>query len=445
MLLHAVRALRPSAAGVALELRTIKEHASLIKSHLEARHSSPELVDSVDKLATLVDQRNSLSRERDAALNGRKRASSQVGKLIKTDPDQAEALKLEATQFGEQASAKERELEAVEAQCRVLFEQLPNLLDDDTPDGASEDDNQVVLEWGEPLIGDFKWHDELDAGLDAEAASRLSGARFSVLKGPLARLERALTHFFLDLHAEHYEELSVPFIVSRTALEGTGQLPKFEDDLFKVSHDVRNEDAFLIPTAEVPLTNMKMGQLIDEADLPLNYVAATPCFRAEAGSYGRDTRGLFRQHQFTKVELVKIVTREQAYQAHADLVRDAEKCLQKLELPYRKVKLCAGDLGFSARLCFDLEVWLPGQQAYREISSCSLVDDFQSRRMGLRYRPKVTADTPKPKPQYPITMNGSGLAVGRTLVAVLENYQQPDGSIKVPDVLVPYMGGITYF
>jgi seryl-tRNA synthetase len=275
---------------------------------------------------------------------------------------------------------------------------------------------------------------------------QMSGARFVALKGDVARLERALAMFFVDLHTEQhgYTEVSVPYVVSRSALEGTSQLPKFEEDLFGIkteSHTCNGEDAFLIPTAEVPVTNLHRNQVLDEDDLPLSYVAWTPCFRAEAGSYGRDTRGLIRTHQFQKVELVKITTAESSDAQHEELTQHAEACLQALQLPYRKMRLCAGDIGFSARHCYDLEVWLPGPGEYREISSCSNTGDFQARRMALRYRPKSSNKKDKSKPVLCHTINGSGLAVGRALVAVLENYQRPDGSVEIPAVLRPYMGG----
>ena len=287
-------------------------------------------------------------------------------------------------------------------------------------------------------------------GYAAEAAVRMSGARFVALQGGVAQLERALGMFFMDLHTNQhgYREVSVPLVVSRSALEGTSQLPKFEDDLFAIttqSHTCNGEDAFLIPTAEVPVTNLYRDTVLEESDLPLSFVAWTPCFRAEAGSYGRDTKGLIRTHQFQKVELVKITTPETSDAHHEELTRHAEACLQALQLPYRKVRLCSGDIGFSARHCYDLEVWLPGAGEYREISSCSNTGDFQARRMALRYRPTDKGGSgKKPKKIRPVlchTINGSGLAVGRTLVAVLENYQKPDGSVVIPEVLRPYMGG----
>ena len=296
------------------------------------------------------------------------------------------------------------------------------------------------------------WHDEIGMklkGVDVEAASRISGARFSVLKGSVARLERALSQYFLDFHSSRgYEEVAVPFIVTRSTLQGTGQLPKFEEDLFKVSHSVAGEDAFLIPTAEVPVTNLYRDQLLNATQLPIHYVSLSPSFRAEAGSYGRDTRGLLRQHQFLKVELVKICTPETSGQEHEAMLGDVESLLQSLELPYRVVMLCSGDIGFSAKLCYDIEVWLPGQQAYREISSISNCGDFQSRRMSMRYKPAAVSvagsgqdkKSKKVATVHPHTLNGSGVAVGRALVAILENFQQPDGSVWIPPPLRPYMG-----
>lgn len=266
-----------------------------------------------------------------------------------------------------------------------------------------------------------------------------------MLLGPLAKLERAVIQYFLDFQVSRgYSEVSVPYIVSRSTLEGTGQLPKFEDDLFKVSHSVAGEDAFLIPTAEVPVTNLYRDQLLEASELPIRHVCHSPSFRAEAGSHGRDTRGLLRQHQFHKVELVKICTPESSSEEHEAMARDAEALLESLQLPYRRVLLCSGDIGFSARICYDLEVWLPGQQAYREISSVSNCGDFQARRMGLRYRILAATDKKggKKTTAYPHTLNGSGVAVGRALVAILENYQQPDGSVVIPEVLRPYMGGL---
>jgi seryl-tRNA synthetase len=327
------------------------------------------------------------------------------------------------------------------------------------PEGADDNDNKVVYSWGDDLRKlnspnekhiPYLWHDEIAkllGGIDSEAATSISGTRFSVLVGPLARLERALVSYFLDFHAARgYQEVSVPYIVSRSTLYGTGQLPKFEPDLFQVNHQVNGEDAFLIPTAEVPVTNLFKGQILCASQLPLKLVCYTPSFRAEAGSAGKDTRGLLRQHQFHKVELVKITTPDTSNAEHEQLTQDAEALLQSLQLPYRKMLLCSGDIGFAARICYDLEVWLPGQQQYREISSCSNCYDFQAKRMMLRYRAESTNEHGqgghKKEIGYAHTMNGSGVAIGRALVAILENYQQPDGSVLVPEVLRSYMGGI---
>lgn len=316
------------------------------------------------------------------------------------------------------------------------------------PDGCDDTDNHIIHTWkpeARKVGDDYAWHDEIAqrlGGIDHDAATRIAGSRFSVLVGPVARLERALIQYFLDFHtARGYTEVSTPYIVSRSTLRGTGQLPKFEEDLFKVSHKmgVDGEDAFLIPTAEVPVTNLFRDQILDVHTLPIKLVCHSPSFRAEAGSHGRDTRGLLRQHQFHKVELVKICEPAVSIAEHESLTQDAEALLQSLELPYRRVMLCSGDTGFSARICYDLEVWLPGQQAYREISSCSNCYDFQSRRMMLRYRDhekfKGTA--------YPHTINGSGVAVGRALIAILENGQNPDGSVDIPVVLQHYMQGLS--
>lgn len=367
------------------------------------------------------------------------------------------------------ADKADAELTEIQTTMDTLLAGIPNLLDDIVPDGSDDKENEEVYKWGDPTAlakrfdwpDDFEpyWHDDVATklkGYEAEAAVRISGARFVALSGVVAQLERALIMFFMDLHTtKHgYREVSVPYVVSRSALEGTSQLPKFQQDLFAISpesHTCSGEDAFLIPTAEVPVTNLHRDQVLEESDLPLSYVSFTPCFRAEAGSHGRDTKGLIRTHQFLKVELVKITTAETSNDEHEILTKHAEACLQALELPYRKVRLCSGDIGFAARHCYDLEVWLPGAKEYREISSCSNCGDFQARRMGLRYRPKASQEdnssgkprksVKKVKPQLCHTINGSGLAVGRTLVAVLENYQQPDGTVVVPNVLRPYMGG----
>ncbi|MCW2272190.1 MULTISPECIES: serine--tRNA ligase [Pseudomonas] len=343
---------------------------------------------------------------------------------------------------GELASGKV-ELDGIQAELDAIVLGIPNLPDESVPVGADEDHNVEVRRWGTPRSFDFEIKDhvalgELSGGLDFETAAKLSGARFALLRGPIARLHRALAQFMINLHtSEHgYEEAYTPYLVQAPALQGTGQLPKFEEDLFKISRD-GEADFYLIPTAEVSLTNIVAGEILDAKQLPVKFVAHTPCFRSEAGASGRDTRGMIRQHQFDKVEMVQIVEPSKSMEALEGLTANAERVLQALELPYRVLALCTGDMGFSAVKTYDLEVWVPSQDKYREISSCSNCGDFQARRMQARWRNPETG-----KPELVHTLNGSGLAVGRTLVAVLENYQQADGSIRVPEVLKPYMGGV---
>ncbi len=335
----------------------------------------------------------------------------------------------------------EQELASVQAESDALLLGLPNLLHEDVPEGRDESANLEVRRWGEPREFDFTPLDHVAIGeklstMDFEAAGRISGARFVVLRGGLARLHRALIQYMLDLHTTRhgYTEVYAPYLVARQALVGTGQLPKFEEDLFRTTSG--EQELFLIPTAEVPVTNLARESILEADTLPRRYVAHTPCFRSEAGSYGKDTRGMIRQHQFEKVELVQMAKPEDSYAALEELTGHAEQVLQGLQLPYRVVALCAGDIGFGSAKTYDLEVWLPGQQKYREISSCSNCEAFQARRMQARWRNPATG---KPEPVH--TLNGSGVAVGRALVAVLENYQQADGSVLVPEVLKPYMGG----
>ena len=335
----------------------------------------------------------------------------------------------------------EQELASVQAESDALLLGLPNLLHEDVPEGRDESANLEVRRWGEPREFDFTPLDHVAIGeklstMDFEAAGRISGARFVVLRGSLARLHRALIQYMLDLHtSQHgYTEVYAPYLVARQALVGTGQLPKFEEDLFRTTSG--EQELFLIPTAEVPVTNLARESILEADTLPRRYVAHTPCFRSEAGSYGKDTRGMIRQHQFEKVELVQMAKPEESYAALEELTGHAEKVLQGLGLPYRVVALCAGDIGFGSAKTYDLEVWLPGQQKYREISSCSNCEAFQARRMQARWRNPATG---KPEPVH--TLNGSGVAVGRALVSVLENYQQADGSVLVPEALKPYMGG----
>eukprot|EP00520_Triparma_pacifica_P001249 CAMPEP_0118645282 /NCGR_PEP_ID=MMETSP0785-20121206/7414_1 /TAXON_ID=91992 /ORGANISM="Bolidomonas pacifica, Strain CCMP 1866" /LENGTH=537 /DNA_ID=CAMNT_0006537147 /DNA_START=88 /DNA_END=1701 /DNA_ORIENTATION=- len=445
---------------------TIASNLPLIISHCQSRSSPQSLIDELRKIEELSKRRVELIKERDTHLATRNSKSKEVGLAMKSgDKELASSLKSESTLASSKADSAEEELASVDGIINSIMLSTPNLLDDVVPEGVNEDDNVVVSSWGE--IGDVrarmgwkdefvpKWHDEVAEGLlgwEGERATKISGARFTALKGHVAQMERAIYTWFLDLAASRsYTEVSVPTVVSRSTLTNTGQLPKFEEDLFRVSessHSCNGEQAFLIPTGEVPLTNLHAGEILNEDELPVMYVAYTKCYRAEAGSYGRDTRGLIRTHEFGKVELVKITKPEDSSSEHMKLVEDAEMCLRGLELPYRKVKLCSGDIGFGAELCYDLEVWMPGQGEWREISSCSNMGDFQSRRMGLRYRPSPSVDSKgskkkgKPKPQLCHTINGSGLAVGRALVAVLENYQMEDGRVRVPKVLQPYMNGM---
>jgi len=371
----------------------------------------------------------------------RNAGSKEIGLLFRDGKrDEAESRRAEMTRLGDQIKDIEEQTSRLEAEVETLELTIPNLLNGTVPEGATEDDNTEVRRWGEPRTFDFPAQAHWDIGpalgiLDFERAAKLAGARFAVLKGPGASLERALISFMLDTHIrEHgYTEVLTPYFVNSASLQGTGQLPKFADDLFHIE----GHDLYLIPTAEVPVTNIHRDETLDEGDLPIRYCAFTPCFRAEAGSHGRDVRGLIRQHQFHKVELVHLTTPQNSSEALEQLTGHAEIILQRLELPYRVMTLCSGDVGFSATKTYDLEVWLPGQDRYREISSCSSFADFQARRAHLRYRPAEGG-----KARLLHTINGSGLAVGRTLVAVLENYQQEDGSVIVPEVLRAYMGGL---
>ncbi len=370
----------------------------------------------------------------------RKLQATKIGTAAKAGQDIA-PLKAEGERIKQALDSLAGEYKQVQEQLDALLMGVPNIPDAAVPEGASEDDNIELRVWGEPTQFDFEPKDHVDlgtanGGLDFETAAKITGSRFAVMRGNLARLHRALTQFMLDVQTrEHgYEEVYVPYLVNAESLRGTGQLPKFEADLFKVPGD---NDFYLIPTAEVPVTNIARDRIFEARELPCRFTSHTPCFRSEAGSYGRDTRGMIRQHQFEKVEMVQLVEPSQSTQALEQLTGHAEAILQKLELPYRVVVLCGGDLGFSATKTYDLEVWLPGQQKYREISSCSNMGDFQARRMQARWRNPETG-----KPELLHTLNGSGLAVGRTLVAVLENYQTAEGKIRIPAVLQSYMGGI---
>lgn len=388
----------------------------------------------------LEDRRRNLQIETQALQAQRNSRSKLVGQA-KARGEDIQPLLAEMQHLGDDLKRMEGELEQIQSELEDLLLGIPNLLDDDVPEGRSDADNREIHRWGEPPRFEFTPKDHVDlgtaaGGMDFEAAVKITGARFVTLHGPLARLQRALTQFMLDLHTtEHgYTETYMPFMVNADSLRGTGQLPKFEADLFKI---VRDPPFYLIPTAEVPVTNLVRDEIVEADRLPLKLVCHTPCFRSEAGSYGKDVRGMIRQHQFEKVELVQITRPEDSRRAHEELTAHAEAVLKRLELPFRRVVLCAGDTGFSAAKTYDLEVWLPGQGAYREISSCSNFRDFQARRLRARWRNPETG-----KPELVHTLNGSGLAVGRTLIAVMENYQDETGRIRVPAALRPYMGGI---
>ena len=390
------------------------------------------------RLAALETRRKAAQTETEQLQAERNRVSKAVGDAKRRGEDAAPLL-AQMGGVGERLAQLEAGLKSVQDELEAYCLEIPNLPHDSVPAGRSEDDNVELRRWGAPPVFAFAPRDHVDlgealGGLDFETATKIAGARFSLLRGPLATLHRALTQFMLDLHTRQhgYTEVYVPYLVNADSLVGTGQLPKFEEDLFAVGGGY-----FLIPTAEVPVTNIVRDVIVDANDMPLKLVAHTPCFRSEAGSYGKDTRGLIRQHQFEKVELVRLVPPETSWQAHEELTADAEAVLQTLGLPYRVMALCTGDMGFSAAKTYDLEVWLPGQGRYREISSCSNFGDFQARRLKARWRNPATG-----KPELLHTLNGSGLAVGRTLVAVIENYQQADGSVAVPDVLRPYLGGL---
>jgi seryl-tRNA synthetase len=419
-----------------LDPRLLRTETTFVAEQLARRG----LTLDVGRLDDLETRRKEIQVRTQELQNQRNTRSKVIGKAKGAGEDIAPLL-AEVADLGDQLKSNEAALADVQEELRGIALGLPNLPDASVPDGRSEADNREERRWGEPRAFDFEPKDHVDLGvsagwMDFDAATKVSGSRFVVLSGPLARLQRALTQFMLDLHTrEHgYTEVYVPFLVNADSLYGTGQLPKFEADLFKVPGE---RDLYLIPTAEVPVTNLVRDLILDAAEMPRRWVAHTPCFRSEAGSYGKDTRGMIRQHQFEKVELVQAVRPEESFSALEALTGHAEAVLQRLGLPYRVVSLCTGDLGFSSAKTYDLEVWLPGQGKYREISSCSNFLDFQARRLQARWRNPETG-----KPELLHTLNGSGLAVGRTLVAVLENYQEADGSVRVPEALRPYLGGM---
>ncbi len=419
-----------------LDIKLLRTDINDVATQLQRRNFTLD----VDHFNTLESRRKVLQVSTQELQNERNKSSKSIGQA-KAKGEDIQPLLDQVADLGGQLKAAETELAELQNEVQTLIMGIPNLLHADVPDGKTEEDNVEIRRWGEPASFDFEPKDHIALGeqsnwMDFETASKLTGSRFVVMHGTMARLHRALTQFMLDTHTmEHgYNEVYVPYIVNEDSLKGTGQLPKFEEDLFKLEGD---HGYYLIPTAEVPVTNLLRDEIVDEKSLPLKFTAHTPCFRSEAGSYGQDTRGLIRQHQFEKVEILQMVKPEDSEAALEKITAHAETILQKLELSYRLLTLCSGDTGFSAVKTNDLEVWLPGQQKYREISSCSNFEDFQARRMKARYRNKETG-----KPELLHTLNGSGLAVGRTLVAVVENYQQEDGSIRIPEVLKSYMGGV---
>ncbi len=419
-----------------LEMRYIRENAEKVREYLKNRKSDFDL----DGLLKLDEERRNILQKVELLKKERNESSTLIGKYKKEGKDTAELMDRMQRVSGEIKELDKELAEIDEKQVKFTYT-IPNKLHDTTPVGESEDDNVEIRKWGEPRKFDFtpKSHDELGVNLgilDFERGSKLAGSRFTVYKRQAARLERALINFMLDTHtSEHgFEEILTPQMAKREIMTGTGQLPKFEDDMYKIE----GEELFLIPTAEVTLTNLHNGEILDEEELPKYYCGFTACYRKEAGSGGKDLKGIIRQHQFNKVEMVKIVHPDTSYDELEKMVSNAEKILQKLELPYRVIALCSGDIGFSATKTYDIEVWVPSQDKYREISSCSNTEDFQARRAMIKYRAKENG-----KSYFVHTLNGSGLAVGRTLLAIMENYQQEDGSIRVPEVLVPYMGGLT--
>jgi seryl-tRNA synthetase len=417
-----------------LDLKYLRDNLDEAEGRLATRGGTLDL----SAFRGLDARRRELLGESEALKAEKNRVSQLIGQTRDKSQVQGEIARMKVVSA--QTKQLDDELKGVEAQLEELLLMLPNFPHEAAPVGSDETENREVRRWGTPRTFEFPPQAHWDLGeklgiLDFERAGKLTGARFSLGRGAGARLERALINFMLDLHTagDKYIEILPPFMVNRESMTGTGQLPKFEDDLFHIE----GPDYFLIPTAEVPVTNIHRGEILADAQLPISYTAYTPCFRKEAGSYGKDTRGLIRQHQFNKVELVKFVRPEESDAELQKLLADAESVLQALELPYRVVDLCTGDLGFSAARTFDIEVWLPAQETYREISSCSNFRDFQARRAAIRFRREEGS-----RPEFVHTLNGSGLAVGRTLVAILENYQQADGSVLVPAALQPYMGGL---
>ena len=419
-----------------LDIQRLRSDIDAVRERLAARGYTLDIA----AFQKLEGERKTLQTRTQDLQAARNTLSKQIG-LLKGKGEDTAAVMAEVARLKSDLEANEARLDTLLKEMEAFISTIPNLPQEDVPVGASAEDNVEIHRWGTPRTFDFTVKDHVDLGealgqIDFSTAAKLSGARFSLLKGGIARLHRAIAQFMLDVHTqEHgYTEVYAPYLVNAASMFGTGQLPKFEADLFKILRPDA-EPLYLIPTAEVPVTNIVRDEILGAEALPLKFVCHTPCFRSEAGSYGKDTRGMIRQHQFDKVELVQITTAAQSNAAHEALTRHAETILEKLALPYRRVVLCTGDMGFSSAKTYDLEVWLPAQNTYREISSCSNFEAFQARRMQARYRNE------KNKPELVHTLNGSGLAVGRTLVAILENYQNADGSITIPQALRPYLGG----
>lgn len=419
-----------------LDINYIIENTDEVKKNFEKRNFDNNVIDD---LLSINLERKKLTQFVETGRAEIKQISKEIGKLKKNGEDAVGPVN-KVAEIKKRIENQNVQLDEIKTKQHYLLSTLPNLLDQEIPEGLDEDSNLQIKEWGTIPEFSFTAKDHVQIGeelgmLDFEKASKISGPRFAIYKGDLARLERALINFMLDQHIKNgYQEILPPFIVNEKSLFGTGQLPKFEDDLFKVN--MKDKNWYLVPTAEVPLTNLKREELFSKKELPLKYCAYTPCFRSEAGSYGKDTRGLIRLHQFNKVELVNIVDASESVKAHQDMIDRATSILELLQLPYRAMLLCGGETGFGARKCIDLEIWLPGQKKYREISSISNCWDFQARRASIRYRDNDG------KPQFAHTLNGSGLAVGRTVVAIMENFQQNDGTVKIPEILHSYMGGI---
>ncbi|MBR2499716.1 MAG: serine--tRNA ligase [Clostridia bacterium] len=419
-----------------LDIRLIRQEPQTVKDALKRRNAE----DRIDELLELDQTRRDYLYKTEQLKNQQNTVSKQIPQLKKEGKDVAPVFE-EMKKISEEVKDLDAQIRELDEKIDAIMYTIPNIPNPTVPDGETDEDNIEVRKFLEPTKFEYEPKAHWDIGedldiLDFKTAAKITGARFTVYKGLGARLERAVINMFLNMHTEEhgYKEIFPPYMVHRNSMIGTGQLPKFEEDAFKVT----NNDYFLIPTAEVPVTNMYREQILSAEDLPIKHVAYSACFRAEAGSAGRDTRGLIRQHQFNKVELVKFVEPENSYQELESLVNDAENVLKALKLPYRVVKICVGDLGFTAAMKYDIEVWMPSYNRYVEISSCSNFEDFQARRAGIKYKKDI-----KDKPQYVHTLNGSGVAIGRTVAAILENFQNPDGSVDIPEILVPYMGGKT--